>query len=221
MEFNEDNGLVAWENFVAALSDDKPKLESFVRALYKPMNGLESAFKQLLEERWLDTAYGAQLDGIGDIVGQSRYIDESMYTYFFGFSSQPYTTGFNQARIRRDWEQAAGQSARLSDEEYRKVLYWKIAVNNGHGTAPEIAQALRGIFGVTDVRIKDIGNAKMIIWIDKIPNVNDPLLTNARRWIPKLAGVGVQVLLGSAGKPFGFLEQGFYGFGVGSLSTEI
>lgn len=221
MKFDEDQGAVAWGNFVGALSEGNPKLESFVRSLYKPMNSLMNAFRGLYEDRWLDTAFGAQLDRIGDIVGQERTIDESIYNYFFGFSSQPFTTGFGVARIRRDWEVAAGQSAKLNDEEYRKVLRWKIAVNNGHGTSPEIAAALRGIFGVDDVRIKDVGNAKMIIWIDKLPGVNDPLLVNARRWIPKLAGVGVQILLGSEGKPFGFVEQGFYGFGVGSLARDI
>lgn len=221
MDFEQDNGAVAWRNFVGALSDDNPRLESFVRALYAPLNALQRAMRDSVELRWLDVAVGQQLDGIGDIVGQPRYLDEALYTYFFGFDSQPFTAGFGQARIRNNWETATGESARLNDEEYRKVLYWKIAVNNGHGTAPEIAAALRGIFGVTDVRIKDVGNAKMTIWIDKVPNINDPLLNNARRWIPKLAGVGVQLLLGSAGKPFGFAEQGFYGFGVGSLSMEI
>lgn len=221
MDFEEDHGKTAWSNFCGVLSDENPKLESFVRSLYAPMSKLTLAFKGLYNDRWLDTAYGKQLDGIGDIVGQERTIDESVYNYFFGFLGQPFITGFGVARIRKDWESAAGQSSVLNDEEYRKVLRWKIAVNNGHGTAPEIAAALRGIFGVEDVRIKDVGNAKMIIWIDKLPNVNDPLLVNARRWIPKLAGVGVQVLLGSSGKPFGFLEQGFYGFGVGSLARDI
>lgn len=221
MTFDEDHGLTAWKNFVGVLSDENPKLEGFVRSLYAPFNALSLAMGQLHEDRWLDTAFGAQLDGIGDIVGQARIIDESIYNYFFGFDGQPFITGFGVARIRKDWEAAAGQSAKLNDEEYRKVLRWKIAVNNGHGTAPEIAAALRGIFGVEDVRIKDVGNAKMIIWIDKLPNVNDPLLVNARRWIPKLAGVGVQVLLGSSGKPFGFLEQGFFGFGVGSMARDI
>lgn len=220
MDFSQDNGLIAWQHWTAQFASS-PRLEAIVRALYPPMQMSQDALRQLLDERWLDTAVGAQLDGIGQIVGQSREIDETVYVPFFGFLGQPGVLGFGQARMRRENEPPISGSTRLLDTEYRKVLYWKIAVNNGHGTAPEIARALSFIFDAAMIRIRDVGNAKIIVWASRIPGPNDPLMVNPRRWIPKAAGVGVQVISASTETPFGFANQGFYGFGVGVMAREI
>lgn len=220
MNFDQENGLIAWEHFTAQFANS-PRLESLVRALYQPMQMSQDAVRQLLDERWLDTAVGAQLDGIGQIVGQSREIDDTVFVPFFGFVGQPNILGFGEARLRRQNEPAVGGSTRLLDAEYRKVLYWKIVVNNGHGTAPEIAFALSFIFDAAMIRIRDIGNAKIIIWVSRIPGPNDPLMANPKRWVPKVAGVGVQLITGSTETPFGFSNQGFYGFGVGVMAREI
>lgn len=220
MDFTQDNGLIAWNHWTAQFANS-PRLQAIVRALYPPMQMSQDSLRQLLDERWLDTAVGAQLDGIGQIVGQSREIDETVYVPFFGFLGQPSILGFGQARMRRENEPPISGSTRLLDAEYRKVLYWKIAVNNGHGTAPEIARALSFIFDASMIRIRDVGNAKIIVWASRIPGPNDPLMVNPKRWIPKAAGVGVQLVSGSTETPFGFANQGFYGFGVGVMAREI
>lgn len=220
MDLEQQHADIAWSNFLAQYGNS-PRLESVVRALYKPMQGIQGALRQLFEDRWLDKAVGRQLDGIGEIVGQSREIEDTIYVKFFGFDSQPGALGFGQARFRRSYEKAVSGSTRLLDDEYRKVLYWKIAVNNGHGTSPEIVAAMRPIFDVAYIRIKDAGNAKVRIWVSRIPGPNDPLMVNPYRWIPTAAGVGVQILTGSTEKPFGFINQGFFGFGVGVMSRAI
>lgn len=46
--------------------------EKFIATLATPFQSLESALQQLLTERSIDTAVGAQLDVIGRIVGQAR-----------------------------------------------------------------------------------------------------------------------------------------------------
>lgn len=50
----------------------KPVLEAYLCEFVKPLDDLETAFFQLLEERGIETGVGAQLDGIGQIVGQAR-----------------------------------------------------------------------------------------------------------------------------------------------------
>lgn len=50
----------------------KPKIEGFTRALANPAQDLEDTFLDLLTLRSLDTAVGKQLDGLGEIVGESR-----------------------------------------------------------------------------------------------------------------------------------------------------
>lgn len=50
----------------------KPLIEGMLKALVKPMQGIEDAGKDVQELRWLDTATGVQLDLFGTIVGEPR-----------------------------------------------------------------------------------------------------------------------------------------------------
>jgi len=219
MDLEQDHALIAWQHWPAQF-DDGTRIEALVRALAKPLNGAQSALLQLLEGRWLDTAEGVQLDGIGDIVGLPRVIDDVTYVEFFGFVSQPGIAGFGVGRFRRSAELAVGGSTTLLDPEYRRLLYWKIAINNGHGTAPEIIAALKPILQVTRVIVQDLGNAKISVWVNRLPGPSDPLMVNPKRWVPKAAGVGL-LLTASSELPFGFSDQDFYGFDVGVLAREI
>lgn len=220
MDLKQDHGSTAWGNWLGQFQG-KPRLEALVKALLKPVEGLQGALRALYEERWLDTAVGKQLDGIGEIVGIPRVVDQAVYIHFFGFVGQPAAGGFGEFRFRRGKEQAIAGSTRLFDAEYRKLLYWKIALNNGHGTAPEISRALKPIFEVNRVIVQNAGNAKIWIWVSRLPGINDPLMANPYRWVPQAAGVGVKLVTGSTEKPFGFSRQGFYGFGVGVMARGI
>lgn len=219
LDLTQDHAEVAWGHWLAQFVDGS-NLEAIVKSLYKPLNDVQGALLQLLNDRWLDTAEGAQLDGIGDIVGMPRTIDETVYVEFFGFSGQPSIKGFSKGRFRRDGESITGGSTTLLDPEYRKVLYWKIAVNNGHGTTPEIIAAAKVIFDVTQVIVQDMGDAKIAVWLNGLNVENSPLFANGKRWIPKAAGVGVELNAGT-NRPFGFQSQGFYGFDDGIMSRGI
>lgn len=219
MDLTQDHGLIAWNHWLAQFPNGT-RLEALVRSLIQPMNGAEAALLQLLEDRWLDTAEGKQLDGIGEIVGLPRVIDDVAYVQFFGFLEQPGIATFGIGRLRRANESTIGGSTTLLDPEYRRLLYWKIAINNGHGTTPEIIAALKPILEVEKVVVQDMGNAKIAVWVNRLPGVSDPLMINARRWVPKAAGVGL-TLTASTDTPFGFVSQGFYGFGVGVMARGI
>lgn len=215
----QDHASIAWNHWLAQFPDGT-RLEALVRALHRPFAGIQTSLLELLRDRWLDVAEGRQLDGIGDIVGLPRVIDDVVYVQFFGFISQPGIAGFGIGRLRRAHESTIGGSTTLLDPEYRRLLYWKIAINNGHGTTPEIIAALKPILAVTKVVVQDVGNAKIAIWVNRLPGVSDPLMVNARRWVPKAAGVGL-TLTASTDKPFGFVNQGYYGFGVGVMARGI
>lgn len=47
-------------------------MQKLIAALTGPANDLEAALQALLTERAVDTAFGVQLDQLGDIVGQPR-----------------------------------------------------------------------------------------------------------------------------------------------------
>lgn len=51
---------------------DSPKLRGLVEAIVKPLGDIEVDADDLRNKRWIDTAVGAQLDGIGSIVLESR-----------------------------------------------------------------------------------------------------------------------------------------------------
>lgn len=48
------------------------KLQSLVRAICEPFNSVEACANELINNRWIDTAIGAQIDGLGTIVGEGR-----------------------------------------------------------------------------------------------------------------------------------------------------
>ncbi len=214
MDLTQDHSEIAWDHFTGQFKNS-PRLESFVKALYQPLG--PEMLLSLFNDRWLDTAEGAQLDGIGQIVGMPRRIDNAFLIKFFGFVSQPNSGTFGEARLRREGETTLAGSAVLRDPEYRKVLYWKIAVNNGRGTAPEIAAAVKVLFDATWCSVVDVGNAKIKIVFNTTPLTNPVLLTTPLMWIPKAAGIGVELLITDEEKPFGFRHQNLYGFGEGVL----
>lgn len=57
---------------------DKPRIEAYLRAMLAGVQDLEDGIYQVLTERWLDTAVGAQLDRLGQILdlGRAGWPDE-------------------------------------------------------------------------------------------------------------------------------------------------
>ena len=113
LNFPHDHAEVAWSHFLAQ-HVGKSKTENFVRAFYPPLNVLDKALNDLYTLRWLETAEGKQLDGIGSIVGLTRSVANSVYLPFFGFSVQISGRSFGVARMRRKGEPYA-QSSSLGD----------------------------------------------------------------------------------------------------------
>ena len=52
---------------------ESPNLQGFVGAIVAPLTDIEVQFDALTSDRWIATAYGAQLDGAGSIVGEARF----------------------------------------------------------------------------------------------------------------------------------------------------
>ncbi len=59
----------------------KPKIRDLLTMLVEPVQDVENAFQQILLERTVDRAIGAQLDVVGEIVGQPRsgVTDDELY----------------------------------------------------------------------------------------------------------------------------------------------
>jgi len=218
MERETDHGGIAWGNNLMQFRQSR-QFECLVKSLFAPVNVLHEVFYDLLYKRGVDTAEGKQLDGVGRIVGLTRTVSNAAAIPFFGFAGQENTRSFGQARMRRENETVTGGFIKLPDEEYRGLLKWKIAANNGHGTAPEIVAALSNVFGAELAIFRDWGNAKFQVAFST-ENAPEYVLNNSYRLIPKAAGVGLEVVVVKHKTPFGFADQNYYGFGQGvMLST--
>lgn len=192
LTFPNDHATIAWNNWLAQ-HIGKNNTESFVRAFYPPLNLLDQAFQRMYQLRWIDSASGDQLDKAGTIVGIGREIPNSIFFEFFGFETQYAGRAFGVARLRRRGERWA-TSTTLTDEAYRSMIRLKVAMNNGHGTAEQIAAAVDIGLGITGTYVQDMGNASFnIVITDQSINVEDPRMNLISYVVLKPAGVQMTI----------------------------
>ena len=192
VSFGNDHGAIAWSHFTSVLRA-QPKLGAHVQALYAPMNALDSALQQLTQLYNLESAVGAQLDGIGSIVGQKRIVSNALYLAFFGYQGQIAGRGYGVAPYRYANQTYTG-SVTLNDTDYRTLIQLKISINNGHGTIPEIISACQTIFSTQAVTVTVTGTAAITVNIGRIIDPASALYTEALSFIPAPAGVAVTIL---------------------------
>lgn len=191
LTFGIDHGAIAWGHFTGVLQS-QPKLGAIVQSLYAPMNALDAALQQLTQLYNIDTAVGVQLDGIGSIVGQKRIVSNALYLAFFGYQGQQAGRAYGVAPYRQDNQTYTG-SVTLDDVDYRTLIRLKIAVNNGHGTVPEIITACRSIFQTNSVTVTVNGPAAITVNVGIIIDPASALYAEALSFIPAPAGVAVTV----------------------------
>lgn len=201
--------------------DGKPRFEALIRVLGRRLNKLEQVFSALQEKRWIDTSEGAQLDGCGVIVDQSRFVRAAIAIPFFGFIHQPSTRGFSKARFLRRNEPYVS-SAKLADPEYGTLIKAKIAKNTSLGTSEEVISSFQNIFNAPKVILTETGNAKVRIGIARNLLEGEILFAQAINLFVKPAGIGIALKSHfEHGKTFGFKSQGLQGFGVGKLAKTF
>lgn len=66
-----DHSAVALTRIVSQFYNS-PKLKALLSAIVAPLNVIETDIDDLKTKRWLDTAFGVQLDGLGSLVGERR-----------------------------------------------------------------------------------------------------------------------------------------------------
>ena len=179
---------VAWNNWLAQFVG-KQKLEAFVTALFAPMDDIEQALSDLEFKRGVFTAQGVQLNGVGEIVGQRRYVPGAFLLPFYGYEGQPAVTGYNQARYRRQGESNEDSTNVVGDNIYQQLINWKIIVNSASGTGEDIIRAMRAIFPdavKVIVTMPDPRHVNVAITTATIPS---PIFADdVQRFVPKMAG---------------------------------
>jgi len=148
--------------------------------------------KQLRDDRWLDAAVGAQLDGLGDLLDRPRRITNTRAIWHFGFQGQPNIGGFGEFPMHRVGAGLFTGGSTLDDENYRRLLRWKVLVDSGFGTATQIEGALRVLFAVDRIAVEDLGDARIRVHIGRKATEDDYFLGNVGQWVPSAAGVALE-----------------------------
>lgn len=214
----EPQDEIAWGN-VLRQHVGRPKTEGFFRAFYPPLTALAATLDQMRDQRSLDELEGERLDLVGSIVGITRDIPNGIYLAYFGYAEQPAGRAYGQARYRADGEPAA-TSYTAPDEEYRSLIRAKISLNNGHGTAPEIAAAVRHVYQIDDVSVRDGAPGVIELWIGTIPSPDDQREFLIQPLLPRAAGVEVHINFYSP-EYFGYAEQpGGRGYGQAPYARD-
>lgn len=223
-----DHGDLA-ESRLATQFNESTNLINFIRTLLNGSQDLEAVFHDLLDNRWIDTAEGVQLDVIGDLVGQPRVIVLAEGILFFGFVGFPNADSMGDdldpgvgGRFRDASEPTAG-STPLADPEYRILLRARVTKNNTKATIEELITQAQFIVGAEEVYLQELTyDVRIILGFGRPLNGNERILVRDAGIIPKPVGVGMEFLEYHAGEVFAF--QGVNGaadFNTGYLAEAF
>lgn len=186
-------------------TEDHPIFDKYLQLLLGGKIELQEVFRQLMQERSIDTAVGAQLDIIGEIVGQPReLIDTALLTYFaylgypeaesYGDLNNPSVGGF----YRGINDPIAGNTL-LNDEQYRLFIKAKIIKNSTNVTPTQFIEFMQFVFGIEASIVVAEGNAEFTIMLGRELSSFEKVLLNyvsyssgyPSRFVPKPIGVRI------------------------------
>ena len=179
---------------------------------------LQQVFQDLMQKRSIDTATGAQLDIIGDIVGQPRELIDTALLTFFAFVGYPDAQSYGDLTNSSlggpyyDINNPLAGNTLLTDEQYRLFIKAKIIKNSTNVTPTQFIQFMQFIFGINLSLVVAEGDAEFTVMLGReLSSFEKVLLTYTShssgypsRFIPK--PIGVKVNFGD------FIAENFFGF---------
>ena len=178
---------------------ESTNLISYIKTLLIEANTLEDIFNSILNDRWIDTAVGIQLDILGVIVGQPREIIDSELYGYFGFAVNLESGSFGSLsdnsvgeRFRANREPIFGKRI-LSDSEYRLWIRARIITNITSSTPEDIIQQIKFFINAEQIIFTD-GDTEYSISISKILTEEEKATLLNSNIVPKTAGVKVNYI---------------------------
>lgn len=214
----------------------KPTFDKYLELLMIGSVELQEVLASLQQQRSIDTAVGAQLDNLGEIVGLPRGLVAKDFFVFFGNKngptdvSIPTTHGtygsLTDGSAGAPWYSLNGpivSGREPSDEEYRLMIKSKIIKNRTMARPEDVIAAYKFLFGASQVTINDSVTGTVGIGIGKVlTTVERGLLfdlTNIGSLLPKTLGVTYTYSEFTAGRVFAF-DSFPGGSGFGDVSNE-
>lgn len=132
---------------------DKIVFQKYLELLFTQQQDIFREINSLLQNRSLNTAQGAQLDIIGNLVGQPRVQAQAALYTFFGFLEDVTAETFgdiNDPSVGGFWYsqgQPVGGNVTLDDDTYRKMIKARIIKNSSSGTTDDFLRFMDQVFG--------------------------------------------------------------------------
>lgn len=167
----EYNDFVAdAEDLITTQFQDKDVFNRYLRLLKTSTQELLGVFRDLMQKRDIDSATGAQLDIIGEIVGQPRVLINTDLYPFFGYqgalAANSFGTYYNN-QLGGYWYSYGGKiggDVMLNDEQYRLIIKAKIIKNNARGTNEDYITFGTFVFNTKiDFRDDHSGNSTVLV----------------------------------------------------------
>lgn len=209
---------------------DKEVFDKYLQLLLFQNIKLQEVFRELMQERSIDTAVGKQLDLIGEIVGQPRELIDTALLQYFAFDGYPDAapygdlTDTSAGGYYYSFGSPLTGNTLLNDIQYRLFIRAKIIKNNTSITPDQLLEFISFVFGVGANSLIAEGGAEFTLLVGKeLSSFERTLLTYtsdalgySSSFVPK--PVGVRVNYGQ------FDQNNFFGFqgapsakGYGSL----
>lgn len=192
--------------------DSAPVFDKFLQLVFNQAMEIQESKKELMQLRSIDTAEGAQLDIIGEIVGQPRTLINVDLLSFFGFLGHWNADSYgdlNDAGVGGVWwdgEAPTTGNITLNDDLYRILIKAKIAKNVTRATPEDVMSFANFIFSTSGSTIVDEGEAKFRLLIGRVLTRQEVGLL---RYINKTAGYESKLLP----KPIGVgMEYGSFDY---------
>lgn len=218
---------------------DKEIVGKYLQLIIDEQYNIQNVFKDLLQKRSIDTATGATLDIIGEIVGQPRELISADLFDFFGFQGASKAGSYgdvNDVSVGSKWYSFGtplGGNTLLDDTTYRLFIKAKILKNTTASTPEQFISFINFLFGTDSSVVVNDGDASFTILFGRELTLFEQSLLNyvstsqgyPSRLIPKTVGVRINFGYFDANNFFGFQGApgangyadltGTYGYGLG------
>jgi len=168
---------------------DSPNLLAFLQAFLDEFDELQASGQDLLSNRYLDTAEGVQLDGIGEIVGLDRP-SLAITDGLFGFVGDPTALGFTDiydTSLGGHFYGIGGSFQLVNDDLYRTIIKAKIKINTSNMTVDDTTETLSFMFDGVSIKYALPTNLNPHYTIYKVLTSSEVQLLDL---IPLMLGLG-------------------------------
>lgn len=185
---------------------DKPVFNKYLRLLKLECQTLIGVLRDLAQFRDIDSATGAQLDIIGNIVGQERTLVEADLYDLFGFVGHVQAKSFgtldNPAIGGYWWSYGTpiGGDLTMNDNQYRLLIKGKIIKNNSSGTNVDMIRFGNFVLKA-EIQFADEGEGKVKVRVGRqlssferaVMGYTFQGIDYPYNYTPKPLGVGIEI----------------------------